>query len=184
MPFYSPCPFSLRCRDRCIINCVIAQQWHGLATDFFSVVASLRETAVATDILSSSPRSFQRAQTIASYGKMPQYRIGMCFSCSLLNRSWCLVSSLPGFLLCHPYLVVALVHIRKSMLTLMLPPLEISPNNRAGCHEAACKKDSVKILKGEIRFGSWVEIKEHGSWSWKHWYVTCLRTCSFVLIDS
>ncbi|KAK1239152.1 hypothetical protein MKX08_006213 [Trichoderma sp. CBMAI-0020] len=47
--------------------------------------------------------------------------------------------------------------------------IEISPNNRAGCHEAACKKQVVKIQKGEIRFGSWVEIKEHGSWSWKHW---------------
>ncbi|KAJ6780883.1 hypothetical protein PWT90_01925 [Aphanocladium album] len=47
--------------------------------------------------------------------------------------------------------------------------LEISPNNRAGCKDTVCKKDAVKITKGEIRFGTWVEIEERGSWSWKHW---------------
>ncbi|KAH6604196.1 hypothetical protein Trco_007642 [Trichoderma cornu-damae] len=47
--------------------------------------------------------------------------------------------------------------------------VEISPNNRAGCQDTVCKKDGVKIFRGEIRFGSWVEIKEHGSWRWKHW---------------
>ncbi|UKZ95444.1 uncharacterized protein TrAFT101_010288 [Trichoderma asperellum] len=47
--------------------------------------------------------------------------------------------------------------------------IEISPNKRAGCHDTVCKKEAVKIQKGEIRFGSWVEIQEHGSWSWKHW---------------
>lgn len=46
---------------------------------------------------------------------------------------------------------------------------EISPNNRAGCKDTVCKEEKVKILKGEIRFGSWVEINEHGSWAWKHW---------------
>lgn len=50
---------------------------------------------------------------------------------------------------------------------------EISPNNRAGCKETACKKDNVKITKGELRWGVWVEIKavERASWHWKHWYV-------------
>ncbi|QUC17978.1 uncharacterized protein UV8b_02219 [Ustilaginoidea virens] len=47
--------------------------------------------------------------------------------------------------------------------------IEISPNNRAGCKDAVCSKDKVKILKGEIRFGTWVEIQDHGSWAWKHW---------------
>ncbi|PHH88273.1 hypothetical protein CDD83_7757 [Cordyceps sp. RAO-2017] len=47
--------------------------------------------------------------------------------------------------------------------------VEVSPNNRAVCKDTVCKKEQVKILKGEIRFGSWVEIHEHGSWSWKHW---------------
>ena len=47
---------------------------------------------------------------------------------------------------------------------------EISPNKRAGCKDTLCKEENVKIMKGELRFGSWVEIKEHGSWAWKHWY--------------
>ncbi|QPG96302.1 hypothetical protein C2857_003798 [Epichloe festucae Fl1] len=47
--------------------------------------------------------------------------------------------------------------------------VEISPNNRATCKDTVCKKEQVKITKGEIRFGSWVEVQEHGSWSWKHW---------------
>jgi hypothetical protein len=77
---------------------------------------------------------------------------------------------------------VTLNHMRKSMLNSVLHPLEVSPNNRAGCHEAGCKKDAVKILKGEIRFGSWVEIKEHGSWSWKHWCATL--NVNFYSLDS
>ncbi|EQL03334.1 zinc finger domain-containing protein [Ophiocordyceps sinensis CO18] len=47
--------------------------------------------------------------------------------------------------------------------------IEISPNNRAGCKDKVCKDNAVKIAKGEIRFGSWVEVNEHGSWHWKHW---------------
>ncbi|KAL6871835.1 hypothetical protein J3F83DRAFT_616328 [Trichoderma novae-zelandiae] len=47
--------------------------------------------------------------------------------------------------------------------------IEISPNRRAGCQDAVCKKDAVKIQKGELRFGSWTIINEHGSWRWKHW---------------
>lgn len=47
--------------------------------------------------------------------------------------------------------------------------VEISPNNRAGCQDPVCKASQTKLLKGEIRFGSWKEINEHGSWSWKHW---------------
>ncbi|KAG6003023.1 hypothetical protein E4U43_000979 [Claviceps pusilla] len=47
--------------------------------------------------------------------------------------------------------------------------VEISPNNRAGCKDSVCNKEKIKITKGEIRFGTWVEIQEHGSWAWKHW---------------
>jgi serine/threonine-protein kinase ATR len=46
---------------------------------------------------------------------------------------------------------------------------EVSGNNRAGCRDSECKKRGDKILKGELRFGTWVEIQEHGSWAWKHW---------------
>lgn len=49
---------------------------------------------------------------------------------------------------------------------------EVSPNNRAGCKDAICKKDATKITKGEIRFGAWVKFQEHGSWHWRHWYVS------------
>jgi hypothetical protein len=48
---------------------------------------------------------------------------------------------------------------------------EVSPNNRAGCKGTDCKKEGIKILKGELRFGSLVTIMDHQSWSWKHWYV-------------
>ncbi|RGP60551.1 putative uvsb pi-3 kinase [Fusarium longipes] len=47
--------------------------------------------------------------------------------------------------------------------------LEVSNNNRAGCKDSECKKKNEKITKGTLRFGSWVTINDHGSWSWKHW---------------
>ncbi|KAH0495667.1 hypothetical protein TgHK011_009202 [Trichoderma gracile] len=47
--------------------------------------------------------------------------------------------------------------------------IEISPNKRAGCTDTVCKQGEVKIQKGELRFGSWTIIREHGSWRWKHW---------------
>lgn len=47
--------------------------------------------------------------------------------------------------------------------------IEVSPNKRAGCTDTVCKQGEVKIQKGELRFGSWTVIKEHGSWRWKHW---------------
>jgi serine/threonine-protein kinase ATR len=27
----------------------------------------------------------------------------------------------------------------------------------------------VKIIKGSLRFGTWVNIMDHGGWRWKHW---------------
>ncbi|KAG6301636.1 hypothetical protein E4U09_004937 [Claviceps aff. purpurea] len=47
--------------------------------------------------------------------------------------------------------------------------VELSGNNRAGCKDSICSKEKIKITKGELRFGTWVEIQDHGSWSWKHW---------------
>lgn len=46
---------------------------------------------------------------------------------------------------------------------------EISPNNRAGCQGTACKKENVKIMKGEVRQGVTVNINEHVSIKWRHW---------------
>lgn len=51
---------------------------------------------------------------------------------------------------------------------------ELSANNRAGCQDKVCKDNAEKITKGQLRCGTWVEIQEHGSWRWKHWYVVNL----------
>lgn len=49
-------------------------------------------------------------------------------------------------------------------------PTEISPNNRAGCQDTLCKKEGNKIMKGDIRWGVWVDIPDgHASWKWNHW---------------
>ena len=54
-------------------------------------------------------------------------------------------------------------------------PTEIAANGRAGCQNKECKDAKVKILKGELRFGTWVEFtmgeREVQSWKWRHWYV-------------
>lgn len=48
--------------------------------------------------------------------------------------------------------------------------IELSTTSRAGCTDAVCKDQGVKILKGELRLGTWVEMVEgHGGWKWKHW---------------
>jgi hypothetical protein len=48
--------------------------------------------------------------------------------------------------------------------------VELAKSARAGCTDTLCKKEGKKIAKGELRFGSWVELDaEHGSWKWKHW---------------
>ncbi|KAI9885933.1 MAG: serine/threonine protein kinase psk1 [Watsoniomyces obsoletus] len=47
--------------------------------------------------------------------------------------------------------------------------IEISPNNRAGCKNKECKDANIKIMKGELRFGTLVEINQHQSWTYKHW---------------
>lgn len=46
---------------------------------------------------------------------------------------------------------------------------EISGNNRAVCSATHCKKDGVKITKGEIRQGVTVMFQEHPSLKWRHW---------------
>ncbi|KAJ5103514.1 hypothetical protein N7532_004043 [Penicillium argentinense] len=53
--------------------------------------------------------------------------------------------------------------------------IEISPNNRAGCTNKECKDAKVKITKGEIRVGSWIDNERFQSWSWRHWGCTTPR---------
>ncbi|KAG4029154.1 hypothetical protein MFRU_017g00900 [Monilinia fructicola] len=47
--------------------------------------------------------------------------------------------------------------------------VELAVSGRAGCNNKECKDAGVKILKDELRLGTWVEINERGSWQWKHW---------------
>ncbi|MCJ1392687.1 hypothetical protein MMC18_005558 [Xylographa bjoerkii] len=46
---------------------------------------------------------------------------------------------------------------------------EYAPSGRAGCKATECKKQGIKIDKGELRHGTFLEIQEHQSWAWKHW---------------
>ena len=46
---------------------------------------------------------------------------------------------------------------------------EISATKQAGCQAPHCKKEGVKIQKGEIRQGVLVTINEHSSMKWRHW---------------
>ncbi|KAF2191196.1 zf-PARP-domain-containing protein [Zopfia rhizophila CBS 207.26] len=50
--------------------------------------------------------------------------------------------------------------------------VELAKQSRAGCKGTQCKKEKIKIDKGELRFGSLVTIDEHTSWAWKHWGCT------------
>ncbi|KAJ5137238.1 uncharacterized protein N7443_010466 [Penicillium atrosanguineum] len=45
-------------------------------------------------------------------------------------------------------------------------------NGRAGCQNKECKENAVKIPKGELRVGSWVESEKFQSYQWRHWGCT------------
>jgi hypothetical protein len=47
--------------------------------------------------------------------------------------------------------------------------IEASKTGRAGCTEGVCNKEQIKIEKGELRLGTWVIIRDHGGWKWRHW---------------
>ncbi|RDA89254.1 hypothetical protein CP532_0533 [Ophiocordyceps camponoti-leonardi (nom. inval.)] len=47
--------------------------------------------------------------------------------------------------------------------------------------DTVCKANKEKISKGEIRFATWVEIQEHGSWAWKHW--GCVSGAQMVAVQ-
>ncbi|KAJ5750216.1 hypothetical protein N7533_007244 [Penicillium manginii] len=49
---------------------------------------------------------------------------------------------------------------------------ELSPSNRAGCQTKECKDNKVKITKGELRVGSWVDTERVQYWAWRHWGCT------------
>lgn len=52
---------------------------------------------------------------------------------------------------------------------LLLTDSEISATKQAGCQAPHCKKENVKIQKGEIRQGVLVTTGEYQSMKWRHW---------------
>ena len=52
---------------------------------------------------------------------------------------------------------------------LLLIGLEISATKQAGCQATHCKKENVKIQKGEIRQGVLVTTGDFQSMKWRHW---------------
>ncbi|KAI9810894.1 MAG: hypothetical protein M1827_005753 [Pycnora praestabilis] len=49
--------------------------------------------------------------------------------------------------------------------------IELASSGRSGCRNKECQDKGFKIEKGALRFGTQVEIAEHQSWHWRHWYV-------------
>ncbi|KAL1960937.1 hypothetical protein VTO42DRAFT_5921 [Malbranchea cinnamomea] len=47
--------------------------------------------------------------------------------------------------------------------------VEEASTGRAGCKNKECQDKKEKILKGELRLGTWVETEQFQSWAWKHW---------------
>ncbi|OJJ44311.1 hypothetical protein ASPZODRAFT_769959 [Penicilliopsis zonata CBS 506.65] len=47
--------------------------------------------------------------------------------------------------------------------------LEEASTGRAGCQNKECKEAKIKIAKGELRLGSWVDTGNFQSWYWRHW---------------
>lgn len=46
---------------------------------------------------------------------------------------------------------------------------EQASTGRAGCKNKECKDQGIKILKGELRHGSWVDTERFQSYFWRHW---------------
>ncbi|KKZ67787.1 hypothetical protein EMCG_06553 [[Emmonsia] crescens] len=47
--------------------------------------------------------------------------------------------------------------------------IEEASTGRAGCKNKECQEKKEKILKGELRLGSWIDTENFQSWAWKHW---------------
>ncbi|KAL4897281.1 poly polymerase and DNA-ligase Zn-finger region-domain-containing protein [Aspergillus ambiguus] len=47
--------------------------------------------------------------------------------------------------------------------------LEEASSSRAGCQNKECKEQKLKIQKGELRHGTWVETERIKSFMWRHW---------------
>lgn len=47
--------------------------------------------------------------------------------------------------------------------------LEEASTSRAGCQNKECKDEKIKIMKGELRLGTWVDNERFQSFFWRHW---------------
>ncbi|GFF41425.1 PARP-type zinc finger-containing protein C2A9.07c [Aspergillus udagawae] len=47
--------------------------------------------------------------------------------------------------------------------------LEAASTGRAGCQNKECKEEKLKIGKGELRLGTWVDTERFQSFFWRHW---------------
>ncbi|OJI99927.1 hypothetical protein ASPVEDRAFT_39303 [Aspergillus versicolor CBS 583.65] len=47
--------------------------------------------------------------------------------------------------------------------------IELASTGRAGCTNKECKDNKIKIPKGDLRFGSWVDNGQFQSFFWRHW---------------
>ena len=71
---------------------------------------------------------------------------------------------------------IHLLHIDAALLCLF-PYIERYPNleteqastGRAGCQNKECKDEKVKIAKGELRLGTWVDTERIQAFLWRHW---------------
>lgn len=46
--------------------------------------------------------------------------------------------------------------------------VEYAKTGRAVCQGPPCKKEALKIPKGDLRFGTWVDAGQFASWKWRH----------------
>ncbi|OQE19821.1 hypothetical protein PENSTE_c014G04540 [Penicillium steckii] len=49
---------------------------------------------------------------------------------------------------------------------------ELASSGRAGCQNKECKDNKIKIEKGALRTGTWIDNERFQSWSWRHWGCT------------
>lgn len=61
---------------------------------------------------------------------------------------------------------------------------EVSTTSRAGCKATECKREGIKIQKGQLRFGVFITGPEFQSWAWKHWSVFFKYLMLISLISS
>ncbi|ORY75118.1 poly polymerase and DNA-ligase Zn-finger region-domain-containing protein, partial [Protomyces lactucae-debilis] len=47
--------------------------------------------------------------------------------------------------------------------------IEYAKSGRAVCQNGECKKRALKIPKGAMRLGVWVDVQGHGSYKWRHY---------------